>query len=79
MGSYQSDGTEEKKVPETRIDFWDVKYIPKDESYDDEPHLILRCSKCKGKIDFNDYFFPLPSECPFCGVKMDEVEDGGNP
>ena len=57
-----------------RIGYWEVKYIPKEESYDDDPHLILRCSKCKGRIDVNDYFCQLPSECPFCGAKMDGEE-----
>jgi len=53
---------------------WDTKYLSEDEDWSGIEHTIGRCSVCRGKIDIVGKRIPY-LYCPFCGAKMDEVED----
>lgn len=54
---------------------WDTKYLSEDEDWSGIEHTIGRCSVCGGKVDIAGKRIPY-LYCPFCGAKMDEVEDG---
>lgn len=54
---------------------WDTKYLSEDEDWSGIEHTIGRCSVCEGKVDIAGKRIPY-LYCPFCGAKMDEVEDG---
>ena len=62
---------------------WKKSYISAWHSSDDNDHLYLYCSSCGERIELQG----VPAEkmkeegklfkdCPWCGAKMDEVEDG---
>ena len=54
---------------------WDTKYLSEDEDWSGIEHTIGRCSVCGGKVDIAGKRIPY-LYCPFCGAKLDEVEDG---
>lgn len=85
-GSKEMSIDEAKKTFDTIIDVqptadaekhgrWDTKYLSEDEDWSGIEHTIGRCSVCRGKIDIVGERIPY-LYCPFCGAKMDEVEDG---